>query len=333
MTRWALILGCACVLGVFGAGCSTDDSEDGGSSGAAGSSAGTGSGNAGTSSSGGSGAGGRAGSGGSVGTAGTGNGGTGVTAGTNGGAGSGVSGSAGSAGTAGTAGASGESGAGGGTACGSRGLPECPSGSFCRFSVEADCGRADAPGTCSVLTDVACGEIWSPVCGCDGATHSSSCHAQQAGTSIDHVGECGGAGPPPGYQCVADEGLACLIALPSCVEGEVSRSRRVLRRVRAYRCRAASPSMTNPPMSPPSPPALRSYTIRLLRGAANAVVSHAVGARPVHSVSPTPTSMRFESGKTIDELLRGAVSQATASVSSPPLVMRMSGVGGSPLPP
>jgi len=236
MTRWAMILGC--VLCVLGAGCSSDDGDGGGSAGAAGSSAGSGAGNAGTSSTGG--AGGRAGSGGSAGTAGTGNGGAGVTAGTNGGAGSG--------GTAGETepGKCSQECADGfecqrvlcinilpcvelwecipedpRPACGSRGLPECSAGSYCDFPIDADCGRADAPGRCSVLTDVACGEIWSPVCGCDGETYSSSCHAQQAGMSIDHVGECGGAGPPPGYQCVADEGIACLIALPECVEGEV----------------------------------------------------------------------------------------------------------------
>jgi hypothetical protein len=211
MNRWAVILGC--VLCLMGAGCAADDS--GGSGGAAGSGAGAGAANGGTSSGGrggmsagssGAGSGGRAG-----------NAGTGSTAGTGGtSAGTGSSGTGGASG-AGTAGAGGS----GGSACGSRGLPECEDGSFCDFPPEIDCGRADGPGMCRGLTDLACQEIYAPVCGCDGMTYSSSCHAYSAGMSVDYEGECGEELPTGGHTCVPPAGVACLIAPPECPEGEV----------------------------------------------------------------------------------------------------------------
>jgi Kazal-type serine protease inhibitor domain len=79
-------------------------------------------------------------------------------------------------------------------ACGSRGLPECPEGTFCAFAPEADCGRADAPGVCSPRPP-ACIQIFAPVCGCDGQTHGNSCSAASAGVSADFDGPCEEATP------------------------------------------------------------------------------------------------------------------------------------------
>jgi hypothetical protein len=216
MKRWSVILGCALYLSA--AACS--DSDGGGDGGVAGLG-----GSGGASGSGGS----HAGHGGS-GAAHAGQGGMSSSAGTSAGAGAGATGatggmvsSGGSGGSSGASGAGGESGSGGstgGVACGSRGLPECEDGSFCDFPEDVDCGRADGAGTCRAITDVACGEIWNPVCGCDGTTYSTSCHAYQAGMSIDHDGACGQVGVPPGYQCVST-GAMCLIAPPECPEGQV----------------------------------------------------------------------------------------------------------------
>lgn len=211
MKRWAVMLGC--VLGLLG-GCSSDDSPGDGNGGTV---AGSGAGSGGA---GGSGTGGSGGAGGSS-TAGTGSGGAG---GAGAGAGAGGAGSGGtSAGSGGPGGSGGESGASGASgssadACGSRGLPECPAGSFCNYPREADCGRGDAPGVCTVLTDVFCSEEWDPVCGCDGVTRSNACTATQAQVSIDHDGEC--EPPEAGYDCVLNN-VACLIALPVCEEGQV----------------------------------------------------------------------------------------------------------------
>ena len=94
----------------------------------------------------------------------------------------------------------------------------CPGGSYCNFPDEADCGRFDAPGVCTPLTDVACRDIYQPVCGCDGTTYGNACSAAQAGMSIDHEGEC--EAPEGGYDCSL-EGVACLVAIPECQEGEV----------------------------------------------------------------------------------------------------------------
>jgi hypothetical protein len=73
--------------------------------------------------------------------------------------------------------------------CGTRGAPVCGAGSFCAFPADADCGRADAPGSCAPRPE-ACILIFDPVCGCDGQTYGSGCQAASAGVSVDFDGPC-----------------------------------------------------------------------------------------------------------------------------------------------
>jgi len=74
-------------------------------------------------------------------------------------------------------------------ACGSRGLEPCADDEFCAFPDGADCGRADAPGSCAPRPE-ACILIFDPVCGCDGQTYGNSCQAASAGVSVDFDGAC-----------------------------------------------------------------------------------------------------------------------------------------------
>jgi len=74
-------------------------------------------------------------------------------------------------------------------ACGSRGLPACPAGQFCKYQDGADCGRADQPGVCAIPPQVCTQEVIT-VCGCDGQTYSNACRAFAASTSVDYSGDC-----------------------------------------------------------------------------------------------------------------------------------------------
>jgi len=74
-------------------------------------------------------------------------------------------------------------------ACGSRGLAQCAGGEFCSFPPQASCGRSDAPGVCTSIPEL-CTKIFSPVCGCDGATYPNACEANAVGVSVEFPGAC-----------------------------------------------------------------------------------------------------------------------------------------------
>jgi hypothetical protein len=114
-----------------------------------------------------------------------------------------------------------------GMTCGTRGASTiCGEAEYCARAPEANCGRADAPGVCT-LRPQACIQLYNPVCGCDGTTYGSACDAASAGVSVDYTGECTppdcringcdagqycspcrGAGGGPVYVCIPD-GAAC----------------------------------------------------------------------------------------------------------------------------
>eukprot|EP00578_Thalassiosira_sp_NH16_P026166 CAMPEP_0181098622 /NCGR_PEP_ID=MMETSP1071-20121207/12224_1 /TAXON_ID=35127 /ORGANISM="Thalassiosira sp., Strain NH16" /LENGTH=1253 /DNA_ID=CAMNT_0023181229 /DNA_START=92 /DNA_END=3850 /DNA_ORIENTATION=+ len=67
----------------------------------------------------------------------------------------------------------------------------CPPGQFCHANDGgggASCGEGIA-GACTPRPAF-CAEIYDPVCGCDGASHSSACHAYMAGIDVRSEGGC-----------------------------------------------------------------------------------------------------------------------------------------------
>lgn len=106
-----------------------------------------------------------------------------------------------------------------GGSCGGRGGGTCAADEYCNYAPSADCGRADAPGTCTKLPKgTACDAIYAPVCGCDGKTYGNDCEATVAGASIDHTGACASGGTcgglagsmcPSGYFCDYPLDMAC----------------------------------------------------------------------------------------------------------------------------
>jgi hypothetical protein len=104
-------------------------------------------------------------------------------------------------------------------ACGSRGSPPCPRGTFC-FRPDS-CGEADEGGTC-IAPPGACPRILAPVCGCDGRTYDNACEAQRQQVSVRASGACArvdAAAPPRdagggiGAPCGGFAGLACAAGL------------------------------------------------------------------------------------------------------------------------
>lgn len=73
--------------------------------------------------------------------------------------------------------------AGGGVQCSQK--ADCGKGFYCEKAV----GDCDGEGRCSSKPEV-CMELYKPVCGCDGKTHSNACKAAQAGVSVNHDGPC-----------------------------------------------------------------------------------------------------------------------------------------------
>lgn len=58
---------------------------------------------------------------------------------------------------------------------------------YCHAANDMTC---DGTGECRPKPEM-CIEIFEPVCGCDGSTHSNGCMALSAGSNVAHEGECG----------------------------------------------------------------------------------------------------------------------------------------------
>lgn len=79
--------------------------------------------------------------------------------------------------------------------CASFGGASCGPDAYCRFALGAFCGNADVLGTCEPRPQ-GCDGSGRVVCGCDGQSYQSGCHAAMAGVSVAFLGSCQGGGDP-----------------------------------------------------------------------------------------------------------------------------------------
>ena len=100
-----------------------------------------------------------------------------------------------------------DGGTGSGKTCGGIAGLSCPSGEYCNYAPDAQCGAADQTGTCTTQPSVCTKELHE-VCGCDDTTYGNPCMAAAAGVSIAKDGACqsGGGG---GKTCGGIAGIAC----------------------------------------------------------------------------------------------------------------------------
>ncbi len=92
-------------------------------------------------------------------------------------------------------------------ACGARLGDTCGKGEYCRFSMNAICGRADQTGRCTRLPK-SCPSAKATVCGCDGRTFRNACRAHAAGTSVLSQGACAPVCDPALFEKVVAPTLA-----------------------------------------------------------------------------------------------------------------------------
>jgi hypothetical protein len=79
-------------------------------------------------------------------------------------------------------------GGGSGRVCGGKLATPCEADEFCDFGRNG-CGFDDGTGICRARPS-GCPDIFAPVCGCDGQTHSNECDANAAGTDVNASGGC-----------------------------------------------------------------------------------------------------------------------------------------------
>lgn len=63
-------------------------------------------------------------------------------------------------------------------------------GTYCDYPDGAECGIADASGTCQPRPDDCTGQPDAPVCGCDGTTYDNPCEAHRNGVDDASSGAC-----------------------------------------------------------------------------------------------------------------------------------------------
>jgi hypothetical protein len=90
--------------------------------------------------------------------------------------------------------------------CGGPEGASCGPDAWCDYGPGGACGEDGFPGLCQPRP-TACGELYFPVCGCDGTTYDNPCRAHAAGVAVRYDGEC-------------DPGALCGVAGVSCEEDE-----------------------------------------------------------------------------------------------------------------
>lgn len=109
--------------------------------------------------------------------------------------------------------------------CGGVKSVRCEDGLYCSFPPSDGCGAGRSEGTCMPMPKLeTCKDEGAPVCGCDGKSYPSACHAHAGGRLVHRAQACGADAPAALGQACGTRGLPALCAAGLYCQFDVSAS-------------------------------------------------------------------------------------------------------------